>query len=84
MKVMSVLSIPYMFTAPASFISCPVEGIFESLMAINFEERSLFQVLNLRDPHITKLTHKQKLMSKVASYLNEMSKEKTQSVFRKF
>ena len=43
MKVMSVLSIPYMFTAPASFIACPVEGIpvegiFESLMAINFEE----------------------------------------------
>ncbi len=65
----SSLKIPTLFSAPASFLAIPVEGVFCNIKALDFSD--------LPDPEpqvfggklIKKYTHKQKMILKVSTHL---------------
>lgn len=58
MRMMRTLDIPFTFTAPASFLVAPVEGVFASIKGVNFEDRPEPILPAFRNSRITKLTHK--------------------------
>ena len=64
------LEIPTIFSAPASFLVAPVEGVFGAIKAINFNSVSEPEIEEFKDKGIKKLTNKQSIMSKISNYLN--------------
>ena len=81
-EILKNLGYPVIFSAPASFLAIPIEGMFGALKAVDFAsipdpEASILEDLDIR--HVTK---KQALMIKIANYLFKFKKEKVLSLFK--
>ena len=57
------------FSAPASYLSLLVEGIFGLIKGREYDTISTPQLLSVHEKNIRKLSNKQRLMIKVSEYL---------------
>ena len=57
------------FSAPASYLALPVEGIFGLIKGREYDTISTPQLLSVHEKNIRKLSNKQRLMIKVSEYL---------------
>ena len=73
LAVLEALEIPVIFSAPASFLAIPIEGVFAALKAVDFSKVKDPEPSILKKRRISKLTKKQILMSKVSQYLFSLS-----------
>lgn len=70
-----------LFTAPASYIACPVEQVFSLIKKIKLDTVSTPLVPDAQSRNITRLTNKQRVQLKIAQYLRGVGKETIQRVF---
>ena len=74
--------VPYHFSASASFLAIPVEGVFFDLKMTDFRERSLpdnVKIITRFGKHPSK---KEKLLAQVATYLLNLKLEHIHNIFR--
>ncbi len=69
MKLLSSLSIPTLFSAPASYLVAPIERLFGSLKNCNFETRDTPSILAEALPAARKFTHQQIIFAKIAQFM---------------
>jgi hypothetical protein len=70
---------PYMFTAPASFLAVPIESVLKHLKVTDFRERRLPEHVIGRHED---LTNKQYLLAQEADYLINMKHSTMLSIYR--
>ena len=68
-RLFEALEVPYMFTAPASFMATPVESVFKYLKLTDFREMRLLQHVRVRGVKHDQLTPNQYLLAQVSDYL---------------
>ena len=57
---------PTLFTAPASYLACPVEEIFSLMKKVNIDDISTPVLPDVASRNISRLTNKQRVQIKVA------------------
>ena len=82
MKLFSSLSIPTLFSAPASYLVAPVERLFGSLKNCNFEMRETPTMLAESMPAARKFTHQQIILAKISQFMFAYSHHKILSHYR--
>ncbi len=63
MRIFNELKLPIMFSAPASFLAIPVEGVFRQIKLVDFRERELPDDFNAIGAKMGKLTKKEDLLA---------------------
>ena len=81
MRVLTFLRVPLMFTAPASYAALPVEGIFAGLKALDLEQIEDPSDDILKELNMKKVNLQQKVIFKVAGYLNGLHLHKVERIF---
>jgi DDE superfamily endonuclease len=76
MRLFCSLSIPTLFSAPASYLVAPIERLFGSLKNCNFEMRETPSILAESMPTARKFTHQQIIFAKVAQFMFSYSHHK--------
>ena len=82
-EVLQKLQVPTIYSAPASFLAIPVEGLFGAIKAKNFLNEPDPDVETLRSLGVKKLTNKQRLIIKISNYLFEVAQPKVTRIFVK-
>jgi len=80
-KILKILKVPVIFSAPASFYSAPVELAFAALKQKNFDDTSPDQLRGGPGLAGRKLVGKQEVIRRAADYLAGLPKEKIKSMF---
>ena len=83
LSIIQQMMAPVLFTAPASFIAVPIEGIFEIIKSFEFCERSLREPTLVREIPADKFTKKQYLLAQLSEHLLNLEKETFMNVFSK-
>ena len=68
-EVLHKLQVPTIYSAPASFLAIPVEGLFGAIKGKNFLNEADPDAETLRALGVKKLTNKQRLILKISNYL---------------
>ena len=80
-NVLHNLEFPTVYSAPASFLAIPVEGVFGALKGKNLmNEEDLDQETMIR-LKVKKLTNKQCIIAKVSNYLFQLDQDKITKIF---
>ena len=82
LRLLQSLGFPVIFSAPASFLAVPIEGLFAALKATDFNKIADPDPAMLKVKKISKLTKKQNLIIKVAEYLFNITHEMISSIYR--
>ena len=82
-KMIRKLRIPTIYSAPASFLAIPVEGVFGAIKQKNFLNEPDPDIQTLRELEVRKLTNKQRLIYKISNYLFDLERDKVQNIFFK-
>lgn len=72
---------PFMLTAPASFLCLPVESVFKYLKLIDFREIKLSETFVVNGKRLDQLSKKQYLLCQIADYLLNISVPKLKHIF---
>jgi hypothetical protein len=72
---------PFMLTAPASFLCLPVESVFKYLKLIDFREIKLRETFVVDGKRHDQLSKKQYLLCQIADYLLNISDPKLKQIF---
>jgi hypothetical protein len=75
------LRMPYMFSAPASYKSIPVESVFMHLKLTDFRIRTLPTNVLIKGMRHDQLTKKQNLLAQMSDYLLNISDERMKQIF---
>ena len=78
--VLQNLRYPVLFSAPASFLAIPVEGMFGAINARDFKKVEAPKVAELSKQKIKRLSNMQGLMAKVADYLLSIKQQHVKSI----
>lgn len=65
-ETLARLQFPVIFTAPASFLAVPIEGIFGPIKLVDFTKIPNPELSVIPSKKIKKFTHKQNTMIKIA------------------
>ena len=68
-RLFEALEVPYMFTAPASFMATPVESLFKYLKLTDLRKMRLRQHVRVQGVTHDQLTRNQYLLAQVSDYL---------------
>ena len=80
-KVLTSLKYHVIYSAPASFLAIPIEGIFGALKAVDFDAIQDPDPSLLKSANISKPSKKQIMMMKIARYLFAFEKNKISKLF---
>jgi hypothetical protein len=81
-RLFESLRMPYLFTAPASFLAVPIESVFKYLKMTDFRERRLPEHVQVCNGRHEDLTKKQYLLAQVADYLINIAHSTMLSIYR--
>lgn len=70
-----------MFSAPASFLAIPDEGVFKRIKLIDFRERKLPDNFIAKGSQVSKLSKKEDLLAQISCYILGMDVEVVKSIF---
>jgi len=72
---------PAMFTAPASFLAFPEEGVFKQIKLVDFRERKLPLDFKATGAKIGILSKKEDLLAQISCYILTMSIDTIKQIF---
>ena len=81
-QLIGSLRVPTLYSAPASFLAVPVEGVFAALKQVDMAKQDDVLLEAAGDDNISSLTHKQRIMLKVGRYLLALTPAKMESIFK--
>ena len=79
--VLHQLQFPTVYTAPASFLAIPVEGLFGAMKAKNLIYEADPDDETMKELHVKKLTNKQRIIAKLSNYLFKVTQDKVDQIF---
>jgi transposase len=82
-KIMSSTGFRVLFTAPASYLVPPVEGIFAIIKTQKLDDITTPALLIVKRSGVTKLTNKQRVQIKIADYIKRLDTQTVKRVFHR-
>lgn len=71
-----------MFSAPASFLALPIEGVFRQIKLVDFRERQLPDSFKVNGNANAALTKKQTLLAQIAHYILTMDTHLVNAIYQ--
>lgn len=81
-QLIASLRVPTLYSAPASFLAVPVEGVFAAMKQLDMTKDDDGLQDAAGDDDIASLTHKQRMIIKVGQYLLALTPEKVDRIFK--